>query len=156
LKSVDETEFWSVLDAEQRELLRRTLNKSSLAFVKEEIVVESARGWNAVSIWKRVEMRMPATTNSLEATHKDLNETGSRQSPFWSSLPILCNTIADKPMHFDTALAHNFRTTLKRCSRRSRYLSSERMREECPFFRSISRGMLMRGHSMQDINKSAG
>jgi hypothetical protein len=47
---------------------------------------------------------------------------------------LLYSAISDKTQHFDLALAHNFRTILKRCSRRNRNLPKDQMEEECRDF----------------------
>jgi hypothetical protein len=56
---------------------------------------------------------MPSTTNSLELTHWHLNEAISRRNPFWTSLALLFEAIADKTIHFGTAVVQDFRTSLK-------------------------------------------
>jgi hypothetical protein len=45
-------------------------------------------------------------------------------------MEILYSAIADETRHFNVALAHGFRTVLKRCSRRNRNLPKEQMDEE--------------------------
>jgi hypothetical protein len=83
-------------------------------------------------------LRIPSTTNSLEATHGHLNETITRRNSFWQSLTILFDSIADKTLHFDLALAHDFRASMKRSKRRAQLISGERMAEECAFFGTSS------------------
>jgi hypothetical protein len=70
-------------------------------------------------MWRRVVKRIPITTDSLEATHWYLNEAISRRNPFWASLALLFQAIADKTIHFEKAIVHDFRTSLKRSKSRS-------------------------------------
>jgi hypothetical protein len=76
---------------------------------------------------------MSSSTNSLEATHRHLSEAISRRNPFWASLALLFEAIADKTIHFETAAVYNFRTSLKRSKKRSQSVSKRRMAEECAF-----------------------
>jgi hypothetical protein len=85
-------------------------------------------------MWKRVHSKMPSTTNTLEATHGYLNDTITRRDSLWQSLIILVYSITDKTIDFDTALAHDFRASLKRSKRRSQLVSPDRMAEESAFF----------------------
>jgi hypothetical protein len=59
-----------------------------------------------------------------------------RRNPFWASLVLLFEAIADKTIYFETAAVHNFRTSLKRSKRRSQSVSQRRMAEECASFGS--------------------
>jgi hypothetical protein len=93
------------------------------------LTVEDEARWEAVYLWRRVVMRIPSTTNSLEATHGHLNEVISRRNPFWASLALLFEAIADKTIHFETAAVHDFRTSLKGSKRRSQSVSQRRMAE---------------------------
>jgi hypothetical protein len=90
--------------------------------------------WKGVSMWRRVDLRMPSTTKSLEATHGLLNETITRRNSFWHSLAILTDPIAEKTLNFDLAVVHDFRSSLKRSKRRVQFVPDEQMREECAFF----------------------
>jgi hypothetical protein len=129
-----EGEFVKVTDAKRNDLLRRTLTTAGLAMRTQEIVIDDERRFHAVSMWRRIETRMPSTTNSLEGTHGHLNEYISRRNPLWGSMAILYNAIADKTLHFDRALVHDFRTAPKRSRRRSRDINERRMLEECATF----------------------
>jgi hypothetical protein len=60
-----------------------------------------------------------------------LNEAISTRNPFWASLGILENAIGDMTLHFDLALAHDFRGALKRWRRWSQFLSRELIQQEC-------------------------
>jgi hypothetical protein len=134
LRTMYENEFRDVRDARRRQLLARTLRKAGLAFIEEKIVIADEARWAAISMWKRVDTRMPSTTNSLEATHGHLNEAISRRNTFWASMAVLSDAIADKTVHFKTALTHDFRAALKRSRRRSEIIPPERMAEECAHF----------------------
>jgi hypothetical protein len=67
-----------------------------------------------------------------------LNDAILRRNPFWAFLALLFEAIADKTIHFETAAVHDFRTTLKRSTRRSQSVSQRRMAEECAFFGSTA------------------
>jgi hypothetical protein len=136
LRQLYEDEFRTVTNPSLQALLKRTLNKAGLDWAEERIVIKDETKWAAVSMWRRIDTRMPSTTNSLEATHGHLNEATSRRNPFWQSMEILHSAISAKTQHFDLALAHNFRAVLKRCSRRYRNLPEEQMREELKDFRT--------------------
>jgi hypothetical protein len=131
LKALYEMEFRSVTDQKRHGLLLWTLKKAGLTYADGIILIVDEQRLNAVSMWKRVSMRMPSTTNSIEAMHEHLNEAISRKNLFWASQGILYNTIADKTLHFDLTLAHDFRGALKRCRRRSQFLSRELIQQEC-------------------------
>jgi hypothetical protein len=131
LKALYEGEFRSVTDQKQHGLLFRTFKKVGLTHADGTILIVDEQRWNAVSMRKRVSTRMPGRTNSIEATHGHLNEAISRRTPFWASLGILYNAIADKTLHFDLALAHDFRGAPKRCRRRSQFLSRGPIQQEC-------------------------
>jgi hypothetical protein len=81
---------------------------------------------------------MPSTTNTLEtaveATHGHLNNIITRRNNLWQSLAILIDSIADKTIGFDAALAYDFRASLKRSKWRSQLVSPDQMAEECGFF----------------------
>jgi hypothetical protein len=109
------------------------LKKAELAFIEEKIIIGDKRRWNAVSMWRRIALLMPSTTNSLEATHAHVNEAVSKRNPFWGSIAMFYNSIADKTLHFDAAFAHDFRTAQKRYRRRCQDVSAEQMSEECAY-----------------------
>jgi hypothetical protein len=135
LKETYEAEFRDVIEPSRRRLREKTLAKAGLIFSEGTIQIKGdGSRWNAVSMWKRVDLRMPRTTNSLEATHRHLNETISRRNSFWHSLAILTDSIAEKTLNFELALVHDFRTSLKRSKRRVQFVPEEQMREECAFF----------------------
>jgi hypothetical protein len=81
---------------------------------------------------------MPSTTDSLEATHGHLNEAISRRTPFWASLALLFEAMADKTIHFETVSVHDFRSSLKRPERRSQSAPQRRMAEEFALFGSTA------------------
>jgi hypothetical protein len=120
-------------------LLLRTLKKAGLIDGEgKEITVEDEARWEAVFMWRRVVMRMPSTTNCLEVTHKHLNEAISRRNPFWDSLALLFEAIADKTIRFETAAVHDFRISLKRSRRKSQSVSQRRRAEKCAFLGSTA------------------
>jgi hypothetical protein len=129
-----EVEFRNVRDQKRLDLLACTFKRAGLAFIAGEIVIKDERRFNTVSMWKCVHTRMPNTTNSLKAIHGRLNEVISRRNPFWESMAILYDAIADKTIHFDAALAPDFRAGLKRCKRRSHRVPADQMAEECASF----------------------
>jgi hypothetical protein len=57
---------------------------------------------------------MPGTTNTFGATHGHLNNIITCRNTIWQSLTILVDSIADKTIGFDAALAHNVRASLER------------------------------------------
>jgi hypothetical protein len=89
-------------------------------------------------MWRRVVTRMPSTTNSLQTTHRHLNEAILRRNLFWASLVLFFEAIVDKAIHFETAAVHDFRTSQKRSKRRSQSASKRRMTKECAFFGSTA------------------
>jgi hypothetical protein len=89
-------------------------------------------------MWRRVVTRMPSTTESLEATHVHLNEAISPRNPFWASLALFFEVIADKTIHIETAAVHDFRPFLNRSKRRRQSVSQRKMAEECAFFGSTA------------------
>jgi hypothetical protein len=127
LKEAYEEEFVSVTDASRGQLLDKTLRKAGLCYADHKITIVNRTNWDPVSIWKRVDLRMPTTTNSLEGTHSHLNEAITRQNPFWQSLALLVDAIGEKTQHFHAALAHDFRAAVKRSHRRVQAVPAERM-----------------------------
>jgi hypothetical protein len=58
------------------------LNKAGLGLSEERIVIEDEEKLAVVSMWRRIDIRMPSITNSLEVTHGHLNERILRRNPF--------------------------------------------------------------------------
>jgi hypothetical protein len=71
----------------------REFRKAGLAFNDEEIYISDAVRWAEVSMFTRVEERIPPTTNSLESLHGHLNEQTPRNNAFWASMCRLASMI---------------------------------------------------------------
>jgi hypothetical protein len=76
-------EFRSVPDQRQRDLLSRTLNGAGFALMPGTIGIGDERRFKAALMRKRLDTRIPSTTNTLEASDRHLNEAISRRNPFW-------------------------------------------------------------------------
>jgi hypothetical protein len=76
-------------------------------------------------MWKRVHSRKLSTTNTFEATHSPFNDIITRRNNLWHSLTILVDSVADKTIGFNAALAHDFGASLKLSKRRTKLVSSD-------------------------------
>jgi hypothetical protein len=119
LKALYEGEFRSVTDQKRHGLLFRTFKKVGLTYADGTILIaKSDAGMSSLC------GNANAEYDKLNRSHTWAFERGYlKKNPFWASLGILYNAIVYKTLHFDLALAHDFRGALKRCRRRSQFLS---------------------------------
>ena len=88
--------------------IQSVLFKAGLTFDGREVVIVDEDKLNRVSMIKRVEARMPSTTNSLESSHGHLNSKLPRHNAFWPSLQRIATSITDKTFRYNEMMKHNY------------------------------------------------
>ena len=123
-----------ITDEETMKSIQKTLQKAGLCFSNKEIIINDQKKWEKVSMLKRIEARMPSTTNSLEATHGHLNSLLPRRNEFWSSLYRLVKSIADKDFRFKEMLIHNYQRIKRNVKYRAKNTPFDIMNQEREYF----------------------
>jgi hypothetical protein len=117
----------------------KTLTKAGLTYCEGALEIEGeGPAWNAMSLRKRVDLRMPSTTDSFEATHGPLDEMITRCYGFRHFLAVLFDSIADKTVHFDLAVAHDVNPSLRRSRKRSQLIPVGQMIQESAWYGTTS------------------
>lgn len=111
-----------------------TLFKAGMCYEEGEIKIIDEKRWNQVSMIKRIDARMPSTTNSLESTHGHLNSSIPRRNDFWPSLLRLTHAMTTKTFEFNDAMKRNYKRIRRNIKRRCRTLNPETMEEEKAFY----------------------
>ena len=75
--------------------------------------------WNHASLFSRIPLVMPATTNSLEASHDRLNERVPRRNNFYHAIIKLIEWAIKKTQKFQHGLHKNFNSTINKMKRKA-------------------------------------
>jgi hypothetical protein len=76
---------------------------------------------------------VPTTTNSLEATHRHLNEAVTGGNPFQESWVLLVEAIFDKTLNYIEAALYDFQYAVKHSGRRAENVPADQTVDECLF-----------------------
>ena len=123
-------------DKETMKEIQSTLFKAGLNFNEKEIIVIDASKWEKVSLLKRVDAKMPSTTNSLESTHGHLNAKLPRRNEFWSSLFRLAKTVIKKDFKFNEMMHNNYAKLKRNIKYRVRKYAGQYISEEIAKFKT--------------------
>ena len=95
-------------DQNAYEKINNSLKKVGLVFHDNKIEIGDEARWDQVSILKRIQYRMPSTTNSLEATHGHLNRRTPRRNNFFAAIFRLYNEFNLKYEQVESRIKHNY------------------------------------------------
>ena len=125
-----------ISDQGQIRAINKTLSKAGMCIYNgiSEIVDESK--WERVSMIKRIDARMPSTTNSLEATHGQLNACIPRRNEFWPSLFRLVKHITSKMYSYNELMKHTYQRIKRNIKFRCKKIGDEGIHIEIMFFGS--------------------
>ena len=130
------TQFADIKDERLLKCLHKTLFKVGLQFENDVISINDEKKWSKISLLKRVEYKMPSTTNSLESTHGHLNEKIPRRNMFWPSLHRLIKSIATQDFHYKNTIIHCYEQTCRKVKNRVNIIPKEQMENEKAFFKT--------------------
>jgi hypothetical protein len=107
-------------DIEKMGIIQKKLETCGMQFnlKTKRIEIHNTERWALVSLVKRVECRMPSTTNSLESSHGHLNAQIPRRNDFYTSLTRLMRFIITKTHNFKPAYRTNLNKAIKKVSDR--------------------------------------
>lgn len=88
--------------------INNSLKKVGLVFHDNKIEIGDEARWDQVSILKRIQYRMPSTTNSLEATHGHLNRRTPRRNNIFAAIFRLYNEFNLKYEQVESRIKHNY------------------------------------------------
>ena len=114
--------------------IQSTLFKAGLCFDSKEIIIVDDKKWEKVSMLKRIEARMPSTTNSLESTHGHINATIPRHNAFWQSLFRLVKAIISKDFRYNQLMKNTYCTIKRNVKYRAKVVDSDVMKDEIKKF----------------------
>lgn len=100
--------FQDVTDEEDIDLLNKLLTNIGLSFESETLLVTNDKRWKEVSLFERVSMQMPTTTNSLEAYHGQLYQYVPERNEFWNAFFKLSCNLMMKCNNIDEHIKHNY------------------------------------------------
>lgn len=92
-------------DSQNRDKL---LKKVGLIFSNNKIEIGNEEKWSKFSMCRRVGLKLPSTTNSLEATHGQLNAKTPRKKNFWNTLYKIASNLNNKNNTIQSHIQHNF------------------------------------------------
>jgi hypothetical protein len=130
LKEASEARFRAVTSPVERQLRVKTLGKAGLGLTDDQITIGDPHRWEAVSLMHRATTRMPSTTNSIESTDGDLNDTTTRNNPFWGSLFLLAEMMFRRVRGFRELLQRGFSRAVKKGVKRAAFIPADEMQRE--------------------------
>ena len=84
-----------------------TLHRIGLQFEDGKISIFDMKQWKRISMIERAKIRMPSTTNSLEASHGHINGATPRRNEFLSSLSRLTHSLTKSDFQFSEKHLHS-------------------------------------------------
>lgn len=100
--------FSNFTDPEDVKLRDNLLQKVGLSYENGLILINDDKRWREVSMLERADIKMPSTTNSLEAFHGQLNNQIPRRNSFWNAFYRLCKNFMRKNNSINDLIHHNY------------------------------------------------
>lgn len=129
--------FSNVIDIELIKQRDKALSKVGLIFDDGFIKIKDDNLWEKISIFKRVQYKMPTTTNSLEAFHGQLNLRTPRRNCFWSSIHRIASHFENKCFCVQDSIKHNYVHEKKQTIAHAMKIGEQRMKSQITFYRTI-------------------
>jgi hypothetical protein len=133
LKTVYEQEFLSLNPGEST-TLSKTLKKIGLCWLNQKIEILDEHRWSQVSMLRRIQTRLPSTTNSLESFHGHQNQNTPRKNHFYKALFRLSEILDKKMMNFSNEILQGFRCAVHRSRRRHKTMQVSCLYQECEYY----------------------
>ena len=128
-------DFSKIKEEQAKKQLNKTLSKIGMTFENGVLSINNENRWKRVSMIERVKMKMPSTTNTLEATHGHLNAATPRKNDFWSSMNRITTSLLKKDFHMDGRIKNVYNNEKRRVSNRVKMVSREIFEKELDFYK---------------------
>ena len=102
------SKLFSKIDRNDIALRNKLLKKVGLVFEDKQISIKDEVKFSKFSLYKRIKLKMPSTTNSLESTHGQLNAKTPRRKNFWASIYEIAKNLDEKNCTIDKHIQHNY------------------------------------------------
>jgi hypothetical protein len=123
-------DFFKNSTKEDIEKLNQVFAKIGLNFNNGAVVIADPKRWDQVSMVERVKYRMPSTTNSLEATHGQLNKKTPRNNNFWHAIFRVASNLIQKTKTVDQHAHHNLQYTQRKINVKASNMPKDDMKKE--------------------------
>lgn len=126
--------FSYTIDKEQIKKRKKALSKVGLVFNDGLISIQDDDLWEKVSVLKRIQYKIPTTTNSLESFHGQLNSQTPRRNNFWTAMNRLARNIISKCYCIQDHISHNYMYEKKQTIDHAVNLGETRIKSEIQFY----------------------
>ena len=127
-------DFSEITDDVIKKQMNKALQKIGMQFENGVIMINNENRWKKVSMLERVKMRMPSTTNTLEATHGHLNGMTPRRNEFWQSLGRVTKALLKKDFLLNERMYSIYSNQKRKIMKRVKMLPQETMENEIHFY----------------------
>jgi hypothetical protein len=116
--------------------LTKCLARVGLEFQNGRLLYNDGDGtrWNQVAMVRRIDTRMPATSNTIECLNSHLNGVTPRHNTFWGSLHRIAEMFTMRIEHFESCWRHNMVYEGHKAGNRYRHVHPDQMTKEMIFF----------------------
>lgn len=123
----------SIGDQKELNELEKRLNKIGHSYKTKQISIADELLWEQISMLRRIEHKMPSTTNNIESKHGNLNDITPRNNTFLGSINRLILSINTQTHQFNRNINQNYKKVVNNTIKLSK---NTYIKNKCEYYNS--------------------